>query len=570
MLKDLNLKAAAAPAVILLAALLAFGFTFKMGFIWDDHRLIEENPRLAISASNLAAAFKGDPFSQGLNYYRPLLTVSHIADFAIWGYRPLGYRLVNFIFFSGTAVLFLYLALALGFSSAAAFWAAVLLAVHPAVTEQLLVIAGRAELASSACMLASLLLFLKNMSALSFVFFLAAAGFKENGIITPALAALCLWYLERGKKDYLKLLPFFAFIPVYFFLRHQALGMDALSKGLGPVMAGLFLKVPQSVLAYLKEAALPFDMHSHRMQPDLAILRWLSLPALAAAACLLIRKGGRTALFCAGWYLLNLAPKLPILASNDLMLDHWVYLSNAGIFLWAAWRLESAGTWRRFALPAAAAVLVCASAFNTTCRDTDLKNYEHAARSSVSKPMLYNLAREYYLLGRTPESRALLERLCAAEPGNVMYLNGLALARWKSGDTPGALAALEPALAAQPGAAETLFNKYCVLVAADRGREAEACLDAALKTDPDYAPALLALARGRASAGWSAEAAAFYARILKASPYNLEALNDYGILLARSGDHSGAEELFRKALKVSPGLESARKNLTRLEKLTNK
>ncbi|MDO8803420.1 MAG: hypothetical protein Q7R35_03225, partial [Elusimicrobiota bacterium] len=179
MLKEMNFRAAAAPAAILLAAFLAFGLTFNVGFMWDDHRLIEQNPRLSLTASNLASAFKGDPFSQGLNYYRPLLTVSNMADYALWGYRPLGYRLVNFLFLSGAAVLFFYLALALGFGRGGAFWASVLLAAHPAVAEQMLVIAGRSELASSACMLAALLLFLKDRAALSFVFFLAAAGFKE-------------------------------------------------------------------------------------------------------------------------------------------------------------------------------------------------------------------------------------------------------------------------------------------------------------------------------------------------------------------------------------------------------
>ena len=560
------LKAAAAPALILLAALLAFGLTLKVGFMWDDHRMIEENPHMQLSAANLASAFKGDPFSQGLNYYRPLQTVSNMTDFAVWGYRPFGYHLTNFLFHAAAAVIFFYLALTLGFGRTAALGASVLLAAHPAAVEQLLIVAGRAELASGACIAASLLLFLKDQSALSFFFFLAAAGFKENGVITPALAALCLWYLKREKKEYLKLLPFFAFIPVYLFLRHQALGLDALSKGLAPVLSGLFLKVPASMLVYLREAVLPFDMHSHRMQPDLALLRWLSLPALAAAAFLILRKGSRTAVFCAGWYLLNLAPKLPLLATNDLMLDHWVYLSNAGLFLWAAWRLESAGAWRRFALPAAAAALVCASAFNITRRDTDLKIYEHAARSSVSKPMLYNLAREYYLLGRVPESRAILEKISAADPGSVMYLNGLALARWRTGDIPGALAALRLALAAKP-AAETFFNEYCVLAAAGRNSEAIDALAAALKLEPDYTPALLTMARVYAAAGRAAEAAAFYARLLKVNPYDLEGLNDYGILLARSGDYSGAGELFRRALKVSPGLQSARQNLARLETL---
>ncbi|HCC48290.1 MAG TPA: hypothetical protein DEQ38_09300 [Elusimicrobia bacterium] len=554
-----------APAGLLLAAALAFGMTLRVGFMWDDHRMIEQNPRLALSAANLGSAFKGDPFSQGLNYYRPLQTVSNMADFAVWGLRPFGYHLTNFLFHAAAALLFFYLALALGFARPAAFWAAALLAAHPAAVEQLLIIAGRAELASAACVAASLLLFLKGRTAASFVFFLAGCGFKENGVVMPALAALCLWYLKREKRDYLKLLPFFAAIPLYLFLRHQALGMGLFSHGLAPVLSGLFLKVPASVLAYLKEALLPFDMHSHRLQPDLALLRWGALPALAAAGYFIFRKGGRAAVFCSGWYLLNLAPKFPLLAANDLMLDHWAYLANAGLFLLLADRLTAKKDLKPV-LPLAAALLIAANFFNIPRRDTDLENYEHAALKTTSKPLLYNLSREYYLAGRFLKSRLLLERVAAEEPNNPVYLNGLGLARWKSGEVRGALAALDAALALKPGDPETLQNRYTVLLAAGRQAEAAAALEEILKVSPGYAPALLAAARAHTAGGRGAQAEAAYLRILAANPADLEALNDYGVLLARRGDYDGAEALFRRALRLLPG-GGAAQNLLKVQAL---
>jgi Flp pilus assembly protein TadD len=563
-----DLKALLAPAGLLLAALLAFGLTLRMGFMWDDHRMIEQNPRLALSACNLASAFKGDPFAQGLNYYRPLQTVSNMADFAVWGLRPFGYHLTNFLFHAAAAVLFFYLALALGLARPAAFWAAALLAAHPAAVEQLLVIAGRAELASGACIAAALLLFLKRRPGLSFVFFLAACGFKENGVITPALAALCLWYLRREKKDYQALVPFFAFIPFYLAGRHLALGLGALPHGLAPVLSGLLLKVPASVLVYLKEAALPFDMHSHRMQPDLALLRWGALPALAAAGYFICRKGSRLAVFCAGWYLLNLAPKLPLLATNDLMLDHWVYLANGGLFLLLADKLTKTKEHKPL-LPLAAAVLLAANFTNIPDRDTDLELYEHAALSSSSKPMLYNLAREYYLAKRYQKSRLLLERVAAADPANSLYLDGLSLARGKDGDLPGALAASAAALALKPGDPELNFNRYGLLMDAGRKNEAEAALTELLTAHPAFPPALLAAARAHLAAGRTAEAEAVYRRVIAANPADLEALNDLGILLARRGDYAGAGEFFRRALRLSPGGLAAQ-NLLRLEALKAK
>lgn len=562
--RKFNFKAALAPGGILLAAFLAFGLTLRAGFLWDDHRMIERNPRITLGAANLAAAFRGDPFAQGLNYYRPLQTVSNMADFAVWGLRPFGYHLTNLAFHAAAAVLFFYLSLALGFRRTAAFWASVFLAAHPAAVEQLLVVAGRAELASAACTAAALLLFVKGRTAAAFVFFVAACGFKENGVVTPGLAALALWYRRSEKKEYRKLLPFLAFIPFYLFIRHEALGMGLFSRGAAPVLSGLLLKVPASLLVYLKEALLPFGMHSHRMQPDFPPLAWAAAPLLAAAAYFLYRRGSRAALFCAGWYLLNLSPKFPLLAANDLMLDHWVYLANAGLFLWVADRLPESRALR--ALPAlAAAALVLASAFNTLRRDTDLELYEHAAARSSSKPMLYNLAREYYLAGRFDKSRLLLEKISAEAPDNHLYLNGLALARARGGDAPGALGALEAALALKPGDPETHYNKYGVLAGSGRREEAERALLETLRLAPDHVPALLALARAAATAGRAAEAEAAYRKALAASPADPGALNDYGVLLAGRGDYAAAESLFRRALRVSPGSAGAAANLARLE-----
>ncbi|MDA8131320.1 MAG: tetratricopeptide repeat protein, partial [Elusimicrobia bacterium] len=535
-------------------------------FLWDDHRMIEGNPHISMSAANLARAFRGDPFDQGLNYYRPLQTVSNMADFSLWGLRPFGYHLTNFAFHAAAAVLFFFLALQLGFGRGASLWAAVLLAAHPAAVEQMLVIAGRAELASGACMAASLPLFLRGRAAWSFLLFLAACGFKENGVITPALAALCLWYLRRPRAEYRKLIPFLAFVPVYLLLRHEALGMGLFSRGAGPVAAGLFLKVPQALLVYLKEAALPFDMHSHRMQPQLAALNWTALPALAAAALLILKKGSRASVLCAGWYLLNLAPKFPLLAANDLMLDHWVYLSNAGLFLWASDKLAQKAAGRR-ALAAAAAVFALASALNIPKRGTDLKIYENAALTSTSKPMLYNLAREYYLRGRFQKSRLLLERIAAEAPGEPSYLGGLALARWKDGDEAGALKALDAELALKPGDEEALFNRYTVLRGSGRDKEAAAALMDLLRLHPGYAPALLVLARSEAAMGRAEEAEGLYRRVLADDPADTEALNDYGVLLAGRGDLDGAEKLFRKALGIDPGLRSAADNLARTEEI---
>jgi len=212
-------------AALLLAVFTAFGATLRLGFIWDDHQFIEANPYIkSWTMANLRHAFSSDPFNQALNYYRPFQTLSNMLDFSLWRLDPFGYHLTNILFHAASSLLVFALMGELGLGGLTAFMTALLFAVNPTVIEQLIIVAGRAEPASSAFTLASVLLFLRRKYVFSFLTFLAALGFKENGVITPALTALSIWYLRKDKKEYLKLLFFLLPIPLYLWLRSAATG----------------------------------------------------------------------------------------------------------------------------------------------------------------------------------------------------------------------------------------------------------------------------------------------------------------------------------------------------------
>ncbi|MEI7482123.1 MAG: hypothetical protein WCK75_07220 [Elusimicrobiota bacterium] len=150
-------------AALLLAVFAAFGATLHLGFIWDDHQFIEANPYIkSWTMANLRHAFLSDPFNQALNYYRPFQTLSNMLDFSLWRLDPFGYHLTNILFHAAASLLVFALMGELGLSGSAAFLTALLFAVNPTVIEQLIIVAGRAELATSAFTLASVLLFLRK------------------------------------------------------------------------------------------------------------------------------------------------------------------------------------------------------------------------------------------------------------------------------------------------------------------------------------------------------------------------------------------------------------------------
>lgn len=562
------------PAALLLAVLAAFGATLDLGFIWDDHQFIEANPYIkSWTAGNFRHAFLSDPFNQALNYYRPFQTISNMLDFSLWRLDPFGYHLTNLLFHAAASLLVFALMGELGLSLSAAFLTALFFAVNPAGIEQLIIVAGRAEPASSAFTLASVLLFLRRKYVFSFLAFLAALGFKENGIVTPLLTALSLRFLGKDRREYLKLLFFLLPVPLYLWLRHAATGAGALETGAAAFLFRTAEKLPAAALIYLKNAFLPLNMHSHRMQPDFAPWFYAAYAAWGLFLAALLKYRFRAAGFVFGWYFINLAPKLPLLAGGDLMLEHWTYLANLGLYagaaVLAARGLENGGLKRAAAGVCAGALAlfwIASANANIRLRSTDLKLYEHAAGYSRSKPMLYNLAREYYLAGQFEKSRTVLTRVSSLDPENIMYRNGLALSLWKTGARTEASALMDRILARSPDNAEALFNKAGILIEEKNFSAAERLLERSVEKAPGSEPAYAALAGLYLKRGGEAEALAVYEALLRLNPYNPEALNNAGIINAKNGRYGAAGELFKKALEIAPDNKSAAQNLAQVKR----
>ena len=334
------------------------------------------------------------------------------------------------------------------------------------------------------------------------------------------------------------------------------------------------LKLPATALVYIKNVFLPLNMHSHRLQPDFAPWFYAAYAFWGLLLAALLKYRPRAAAFIFGWYMINLAPKLPLLAGGDLMLEHWTYLANLGLYAGAAALfargLKSGGLKRVAAALSAGALVffwIAAADANIRLRSTDLKIYEHAARYSTSKPMLYNLAREYYREGQFGRSRIILEHISRLDPDNAMYQNGLALSLWNTGSRKEASALMDRILARRPDNTEALFNKACVLMEEKKFPEAELLLRRSIEKAPGSEPAYSALAGLYLKRGNEAQALSVYEALLRLNPYNSEALNNSGIISAKNGRYGAAGELFKKALELDPGSESAAMNLKRVKML---
>ncbi|HKN47222.1 MAG TPA: hypothetical protein VJ144_04540, partial [Candidatus Polarisedimenticolia bacterium] len=182
------------------------------GFIHDDHRIIEQNG-LIRGMGHLREIVAQGYWSVGSGsvpiLYRPVTILSFALNYAAWGLRPFGYRLVDLLLHALVSLLVLGLARRIFGRCPGrrrldpALAAALLFAAHPVHTEVLGEVVGRAEILAAAGTLGCVLAFLRarelqaeegrgartlfGLALLSF-----ALGFmaKENAVACPLLVLL--------------------------------------------------------------------------------------------------------------------------------------------------------------------------------------------------------------------------------------------------------------------------------------------------------------------------------------------------------------------------------------------
>jgi len=214
----------------------------------DDGRLM-----MYLSEHKLKISDIFRPGWQG-KYYRPFVDLSFYVDQKIWNDIPAGFRLTNLLLHAFNSILLFLTVRTLlkdeRWSSGAAFFSAILFAIHPAAVESVAWISGRTDpLATLFSLLTflSYLLFKKSGNrpflAISAFCCIAAILSKEVAIAMPVLIAA--WELlycnsfgyKRGRHSIKIIAALSAFLPLY--LGFRALVMSGSDLGLGLIKRGL-------------------------------------------------------------------------------------------------------------------------------------------------------------------------------------------------------------------------------------------------------------------------------------------------------------------------------------------
>ena len=156
------------PHIVALVSLtlLVWGASLWNGFVWDDRILIQKN-EATLSRLSLATVFFSDFWSTeteagSSNYYRPLVTLSYMLDYALYGLNPMGYHLTNLVLHTACVLTLWYLLGLLGVSTGVATFTASLWAIHPALAESVAWISGRTDVVATVFVLLSIVMALRG------------------------------------------------------------------------------------------------------------------------------------------------------------------------------------------------------------------------------------------------------------------------------------------------------------------------------------------------------------------------------------------------------------------------
>lgn len=191
------------PPRLLLAALLVlvagvYAQAVAAYFFWDDRYLILQNP--VVYTGDVAKAWTEDLWNADTPYYRPLVMLGFIADYALFRYDATGYHLHSLLWhLAATGAMFALANGRLGPWKALA--CAVAFALHPIQSETVLWIAARNDLMCAAGVLGTLALLdrpSRAATAGAFALALVAMLSKEVALLLPILAVL--WRLAWGER----------------------------------------------------------------------------------------------------------------------------------------------------------------------------------------------------------------------------------------------------------------------------------------------------------------------------------------------------------------------------------
>lgn len=583
----------APPALIALAALLAYANSFSGPFVFDDASSIVTNPTLRHWWPPWAPLVP--PRASLTVQGRPLLNLSLAVNYALSGPGVGSYHVANFLIHLAAALTLCSIVrrtlrragpAVAGHADALALAVALLWVVHPLQTESVTYIVQRTESLMGLCYLLTLDAFLRSLEgnarrwqAASVAACLAGMATKEVMVSAPLLVLLldrtvvsgsCRAAWSRRRGYYLALASTWLLLA---FLILGTGGNRGGSKGfdVGVSWGSWWLTQFPAVAHYLRLAVWPhplvFEYGVEWTHPPLELAAGIAVVA-ALVGGTIVAVGRRSPLgipgvaFCA-----ILAPTSLTPGTSQMTAEHRMYLPLAAVLT----GLVVAG--QRALGPAAPRLgpLLVGAATAGLAALTLQRNHDYRSEIALWEDTLAKrpdnaLAHEMLGLAqdRAGDPGSAAEHFRAAlrsQPGFAIAHESLGALLFRQHDVTGAIAEFAAALQLKPDFPDAADNLGAALLAAGRHREAIPPIRAALALKPDYAEAHYNLATALAATGAAGEAIPEFEAALRLRPGYAAAHYNLANTLAAAGRAAEAGPHYEAVLALEPGNARAAYNL---------
>ncbi len=516
-------------ATIFFVSLLLYWPNPRMGFVLDDHYVIERNPMVKTSSlysqiltTGLFSSAHRTPES-GLNYYRPLLTASFALDYQFWGLHAFGYRLMNILLHALNSLLvFLLLDMIFKKRELAALAALIfcILPVHEWVVRY---IVGRGDSLQALMTLISLVAISRGLALrtlpvladavggkrtpcgppverstavtaqtgnlwmlLSLISFIAALLSREVAVLNVAYIFLVTYFLTKDFKETIKVSALFVGVAVvYYVLRLIVLPIAGHGLSLD-LWYGLLLAFSYC-LRFLSPSIIQVFLPEYI---TVMILLTMGIFITIKIAKSQEKSNDRAVvLFALAWIVLGILPLMItqriVERLGPVLSEHFLYLGAIGFALLLAWLL---GKIEKVFIRKALCVFfisyyLCAGFVNGYFWQNEEKLLRHVRTMEASE---FTVADEQIAM-RFDDDQNKIKRLIELSPSAVtrsVWLKRLGNIDRAHKDSAGAIKALNAAVAADPQNVEALNELAVAYWETGQMPQGFAAINQALKVDP--------------------------------------------------------------------------------------
>ena len=554
--------------ILLLVTLLCYANILGNGFVYDDDHQILENPYvkswhfLPNIFGTTVWSFVGQAGAS--NYYRPLMTLSFLVLWQLFGPIPFGFHLFSIVMHAAVVVLAFFVGRRLFLDWRIGWISALLFALHPIHTEAVDWIAALPDLEVTFFILLALYpltdpihLTWKRL-ALTTLCFCFALFCKEPAFMFAPLTIVFVYFAAGDRNSTSFASKFYRYFPLCA-LGFGYMGLRIFLFGrLAPVLQRPKLTWPEAIYSafalivdYAKMLFWPsplsafhvFQASTSSLQPR--VLGGIFIVILCAFIFWKLWEKHPAAAFSVAFTCFTLAPVLNARwMAGSAFSERYLYLPSLGFCWFISWcgiqfwdgRYASQVTRRglRAVLPTTLG-LACISGITATI----LRNSDW--RSDLS----------------------LYTQTLRTDPDAHNIRGNLASTYFNSGDSRQAERQWQIVLARKPESVETMVNLGMLYTRESRYSDANAMLEKAIAANPLHAGAHYNLANLLHKLGHDENALFEFRRAVDLSPLNPLTHELYARQLLFMGNYPEAETQFQKSVELSSSL-SALQGLARL------